>query len=83
MEEIYLLLEERLQCMDDLTARVNKLEEIRGRIIINPSNRPPEFQELSHNIQQLKRNEKLRSIKENDFLEIVFGLRSFDAPQRQ
>jgi hypothetical protein len=83
MEEIYLLLEERLLNNEDLNNRVNKLEEIRGRLVINQNSRPPEFQELSQYIQQLKRAEKLRSMKENDLLETVFGLRNFETTQRQ
>lgn len=82
MEEIYTLLEERFSVIEDLDIRINRLEENKDSVTGNLHIKPSEIQDVSHIIHQLKRNEKLRNIKENDYLEIVFGLRNFDVPQR-
>jgi hypothetical protein len=82
MEEIYLLLDERFSQIEEIQKKHNK--------IIQSLDDPPqgqpinmsEVQELSHTMLQMKRNDKLRLIKENELMEIVFSLRSFDDQQR-
>ena len=82
MEEIYSQLLERLNNVNDLLNRFDQYETslLNSGAIIHKSS---ELQEISHQINQLKKSEKMRIIKENEFTEVIFSLRNFDQQQRQ
>ena len=82
MEEIYGLLLERLNNVSNLLNRFNQYEStlLTSGATIHKSS---ELQEISNQINQLKKLEKMRIIKENDFIEVIFSLRNFDQQQRQ
>lgn len=83
MEEMYLLLDDRFNLIEDVRKRLLKIcnysEYPENLSTVNPI----EVQECSQLILQIKRNDKLRIIKENELMEIVFSLRSFDPQQRE
>ena len=82
MEEVYGLLLERLNNVSNLLNRFNQYEStlLASGATIHKSS---ELQEISNQINQLKKLEKMRIIKENDFVEVIFSLRNFDQQQRQ
>jgi hypothetical protein len=82
MEEIYLLLDERFSLIDDIQRKHNKIQQAFETPSSNQSINISEVQELSHQMLQMKRTDKLRVIKENELMEIVFSLRGFDDQQR-
>lgn len=81
MEEIYIHLTERLTSVDTL---IKKTETITSQLETNPSlsASPQQLAELSIFMNNLKKAEKMRLLKENDYLEVVFGFRNFDSAQR-
>lgn len=82
MEEIYALIQERLDNIEEVKRRSAKLENnsnISGLDTENSYFDSPDF--LQH-VSQAKRIEKLRIIKENELMEVIFSLRSFDGKQK-
>lgn len=83
MEEMYLLLDDRFNLIEEVRKKLLKIcnssEYPENLTSVNPY----EVQECSQLILQIKRNDKLRIIKENELMEIVFSLRSFDPQQRE
>lgn len=81
MEELYNLLAERLSSIQDLEQKFGALI---GQFETDPAFtlQPHQLNELSNFINNLKKTEKMRILRENDFLEVIFSLRSFDLPQR-
>ena len=82
MEEIYVLLKERLDNINDL---LNKFNQYEISLLSSGAtmHKSSELQEISYQINQLKKLEKMRIIKENDCTEVIFSLRNFDQQQRQ
>jgi hypothetical protein len=83
MEEMYLLLDDRFNLIEEVRKKLgNMVQQTENSEIISNVN-PYEVQELSQLVLQIKRNDKLRIIRENELMEIVFGLRTFDQHQRE
>jgi len=87
MEELYLLLSERASHLQELQSRLASLPAYLSsnttELKSNPNNKPREYSEFFKSLNQVKKNEKLRIIKEDELIDIVFNLKSFDLPQRQ
>ena len=87
MEELYLLLAERGTNIQEISKRLEQLPRNRNSNTpeIKPvsANKGAEFQEVSRLVNQMKRVEKVRVIKEDELIDMVFNLKAFDAPQRQ
>ena len=87
MEELYLILKDRISNAEEINATLLEISdyfkpkstEVRS---VSPI-RSPEIQELSRFINQIKRSEKVRVIKEDEIIEMVFNLKGFDLAQRQ
>lgn len=80
MEELYALLTDRLTSIQDF---VQKFDLIINQFEADPlfSLLPPQLNELSVFINNLKKTEKIRVLRENDFLEMIFTLPNFDSAQ--
>lgn len=87
MEELYLLLNDRISNAEEISTILSDLTEY-------SKPKPPEarsvspiksleIQELSRFLNQIKRGEKVRVIKEDEIIEMVFNLKGFDLTQRQ
>ena len=82
MEEIYTLIQERIENIEEVKRRCTKLENnsnISGFDIETNYLDSPDFLQY---VSQIKRIEKLRIIKENELMEVIFSLRSFDGKQK-
>ena len=87
MEELYLLLAERGANIDTISFRLADLM----RTLQDKANegkttsfaKTQEGLEFSRFINQMKRTEKVRLIKENDLIDIVYGIKNFDVTQSQ
>jgi hypothetical protein len=82
MEEIYSLLQERIENIDDIKKKFNKSDNSSNAPGIDIDITSAEASDLSQQISQAKRMEKLRIIKENELMEVIFSLRSFDLKQK-
>lgn len=87
MEELYLLLSERASHLEELHSRLASLPAYLSsnttELKSNPNKKPREYSEFLKSLNQIKKNEKMRIIKEDELVDIVFNLKSFDPPQRQ
>ena len=87
MEELYLLLSERAAHIEELHSRLATLPAYLSsnatELKSNPTNRPREYSEFFKTLTQIKKYEKMRVIKEDELIDIVFNLKIFDLPQRQ
>ena len=87
MEELYLLLAERGVNIQEISKRLEQLPRNRNSDSSEPkpvsTNKGAEFQEVTRFVNQMKRVEKVRVIKEDELIDMVFNLKAFDAPQRQ
>lgn len=82
MEEIYSLLQERIENIDEVKKKFNKNDNSPNAAGIDIDITTAEASDLSQQISQAKRMEKLRIIKENELMEVIFSLRSFDLKQK-
>lgn len=87
MEELYLLLAERRANIDTISFRLADLiRTLRDRPNDGKTTlfaKTQEGLEFSRFINQMKRTEKVRLIKENDLIEIVYAIKNFDISQSQ
>ncbi len=82
MEEIYTLLQDRIDNIEDVKKKFQKLDHTTNTsgIDIEPSS--IDASDFFQHISQIKRVEKFRIIKENELMEVIFSLRSFDTKQK-
>lgn len=87
MEELYILLSERASHLQEIHFRLASLPAYLSsnttELKSNPNNKPREYSEFLKSLNQIKKSEKMRIIKEDELVDIVFNLKSFDPPQRQ
>lgn len=82
MEEIYTLLQERMDNIDDIRKKFSRSDSPSNISSSDPEIYNIDPSDLSQQFSQAKRTEKLRIIKENELMEVIFGLRSFDIKQK-
>ena len=82
MEEIYSLLQERIDNLEDIKKKFFKPDSISNTPLVEAELNNIEVTDFSQHISHIKRIEKLRIIKENELMEVIFGLRSFDVKQK-
>lgn len=82
MEEIYTLLQERIESVDEVKKKSVQLEAALSMTEPDKEIKDTDIAELTHAIGQAKRLEKFRIIKENELLEVIFGLKCFDNNQK-
>jgi len=82
MEEIYTLIQERIENIEEVKRRSAKLEHSSSVSGFDTDTSYLESPDFLQQISQIKRIEKLRIIKENELMEVIFSLRSFDGKQK-
>lgn len=80
---MYLLFDDRFNLIEEVRRKLGNIMQQSDLNELLPNISQIEVQELSQLILQIKRNDKLRIIRENELMEIVFGLRTFDQHQRE
>jgi len=87
MEEIYILLTERIYQTEEIKT-LNKLltfpilnDNVDSKAFSSSKSR--EFLDINKQLNLLKKREKKRVIKEDELIELVFNLKAFDLYQRQ
>lgn len=82
MEEIYTLLQERIESVDEVKKKAVPLDTALSIADPDKEVKDSDIADLTHAIGQAKRLEKFRIIKENELLEVIFGLKCFDNNQK-
>jgi hypothetical protein len=82
MEEIYTLLQERIESVDEVKKKAVPLDTALSIADSDKEIKDSDIADLTHAIGQAKRLEKFRIIKENELLEVIFGLKCFDNNQK-
>ena len=82
MEEIYTLLQERIDSVDEVKKKSVQLDAALSMADPDREIKDSDISDLTHAIGQAKRLEKFRIIKENELLEVIFGLKCFDNNQK-
>lgn len=81
MEELYQLISDRLHEQDDLIRKFNFLESLTSAQ--TPlTTIPHQMNEFSFFISKLRKRERVRILRENDYFEVIMSVRSFDLFQR-
>jgi len=88
MEELYLLLAERISQVEEIKYQKNKLTKLTSLDdIVNPkafsNNKSHETNQFNKQLNLMKKKEKKRIIKENELIELVYNIKAFDLHQRQ
>lgn len=81
MEEIYQLLNERLNGIRDL---IQKFDSLQSQIDFDStySLTSQQINDLSTYIMNLRKNEKMRVLRENDYVEIILAYQNFEPSLR-
>ena len=82
MEEIYTLLQERIDNVEEVKKKSPKQENTNSVSGLDVEVTTFDSPDMIQHISQVKRMEKLRIIKENELMEVIFSLRSFDLKQK-
>jgi len=82
MEEIYTLLQERIDNVEEVKKKSPKPENATSMSGLDVEVNTFESSDMIQHLSQVKRMEKLRIIKENELMEVIFSLRSFDLKQK-
>lgn len=81
MEELYQLISDRLHEQDELIRKFNFLESLTNAQ--TPlTTIPHQMNEFLFFISKLRKRERARILRENDYLEVIMSVRSFDLFQR-
>jgi len=82
MEEIYTLLQERIDNVEEVKKKSPKQENTNSVSGLDVEVTTFDSPDMIQHLSQVKRMEKLRIIKENELMEVIFSLRSFDLKQK-
>ena len=80
MEELYGLLNDRLISLREMNEKFKEAISLAENNFIHSSGEI-EIQKLSEYLHQLKKAEKMRVIKENNYLEVIYCLKAYDEEQ--